>query len=76
MLVELCSTCEPFAIGRYQGGCASLGAHLLSKNYTRWDEDAALAWQTEGVGQLQLVTQSKNLPTEFSVLIWGLHSTR
>jgi hypothetical protein len=74
MPVELCFTCEPF--GRRQGGCASLGAHLLSKNYTRGDEDVALTWQTEGAGQLQLVTQSKNLPTYVSVLIWGLHSTR
>ena len=49
----LCFTCEPFE--RRDGGCASLGAHLLSQNYTRGDEDAALGWQTEGAGAFQLV---------------------
>ena len=53
MRVNLCFTCEPFE--RRQGGCASSLAHLLSKNYTRGDEDAALAWQAEGAGPLQLV---------------------
>ena len=40
------------AFGRRQGRSLT---HSLSKNGTHGDEDAALSWQEEGAGLLQLV---------------------